>query len=174
VRGRRERLHPLADLARRAVEALVAEGRYLAPEPLPAGLPARAGVFVTIREHAALRGCVGSIEPTTSSLAAEVIRSATLAATDDPRFRPIGPAELADLDYEVSVLGEPERVGRAADLDPRFFGVIVRAGRRRGLLLPGIPGLDTGEQQVQIARQKAGIGSQEPIEVFRFRTRHFE
>ena len=112
----------------------------LEPAALPAGLPARAGVFVTIREGSALRGCVGTIEPTAASLAEEVVRSAVLAATDDPRFDPVQRRELSSLSYEVSVLGDPERVDGIGNLDPRVYGVIVVSGHRRGLLLPDIPG----------------------------------
>jgi len=164
----------IAELARRAVEAYVEEGRVLEPETLPTDLPERAGVFVTIREKGALRGCVGTIEPTADSLAEEVVRSAVLAAADDPRFRPVGRPELPLLTYEVSVLGEPERVAGLESLDPRIYGVIVVSGGRRGLLLPDIPGLDTAEQQVGVARQKASIGPREPVELYRFQTTHFE
>ncbi len=166
--------HAIAELARRAVEAYLEEGRILEPETLPEDLPCRAGVFVTIREKGALRGCVGTIEPTVDTLAEEVIRSAVLAATDDPRFMPVGRRDLPMLTYEVSVLGEPERVAGLESLDPRVYGVIVVSGRRRGLLLPDIPGLDTAEQQVGIARQKAAIGPREPVEIYRFQTKHFE
>jgi len=166
--------HAVAELARRAVEAYVEEGRILEPEALPEELPDRAGVFVTIREKGALRGCVGTIEPTAATLAEEVVRSAVLAATDDPRFLPVGRRELPWLTYEVSVLGEPERVAGLESLDPQIYGVIVVSGRRRGLLLPDIPGLDTAEQQVGIARQKAAIGPRESVELYRFQTTHFE
>lgn len=167
-------MHPLADLARRAVELYVESGRMVEAEPAPAGLSMRAGVFVTIREGSALRGCVGTIDPATTSLSAEVIRSALMAATEDPRFSPVEPRELPRLSYEVSVLGEPEPVESLEDLDPRVYGVIVVAGRRRGLLLPDIPGLDTAEEQVRIARRKAGIGPSERVELYRFTTTHFE
>jgi MEMO1 family protein len=166
--------HAIAELARRAVEAYVEEGRILEPEALPDELPDRAGVFVTIRERGALRGCVGTIEPTAASLGEEVVRSAVLAATDDPRFLPVGCRDLPWLTYEVSVLGEPEQIAGLESLDPRIYGVIVVSGRRRGLLLPDIPGLDTAEQQVGIARQKAAIGARESVELYRFRTTHFE
>lgn len=166
--------HPIVELARRAVEHFVREDRLVDAVPLPAGLPERAGVFVTIRRGRALRGCIGTIEPVTSSLPQEVIRSAVLAATDDPRFAPVRPDELDELTYSVSVLEPPELVASLDDLDPSLFGVIVQSAGRRGLLLPGIEGLDTAQAQVEAARCKAGIPAGAPIELFRFRTRHFE
>ena len=50
----------------------------------------------------------------------------------------------------------------------RRYGVIVTNGRRRGLLLPALDGVDTVEQQVDIARRKAGIGEDEPVSLQRF------
>ena len=162
------------ELARRAVEDFVSDDLVVEPIPLPDDLPERAGVFVTIRSRGALRGCIGTIEPVSASLAEEIIRSALLAATDDPRFPPVGSDELSSLTYSVSVLGQVEPAPGLSDLDPARFGVIVQSGYRRGLLLPGIEGLDTPEKQLQAARRKAGIPSGAPFETLRFETRHFE
>jgi AmmeMemoRadiSam system protein A len=117
-----------------------------------------------------LRGCIGTIEPTQANVALEVIQNAISAATQDPRFPPIVPEELADLDIKVDVLGEPEPVDGLEELDPKRYGVIVKSARdwRRGLLLPDLEGVDTVESQVDIARRKAGIRPDEPIELYRF------
>lgn len=165
--------HPIVELARRAVEAFVTEDRVIDPAPLPPDLPGRAGVFVTLRRRGELRGCVGTVEPATGGLAEEVIRSALLAATDDPRFPPVQAEELAQLAYEVSVLAPPEPVAGLAELDPARFGVIVSSGRRRGLLLPGVPGVDSARAQVEVARRKASIAADEPVALERFETRSF-
>jgi AMMECR1 domain-containing protein len=53
-------------------------------------------------------------------------------------------------------------------LDVKKYGVIVTAGFRRGLLLPNLEGVDTVEQQVDIALRKAGIGNDEKFEMERF------
>ena len=50
----------------------------------------------------------------------------------------------------------------------RRYGVIVSRGSRRGLLLPDLDGVDTVEQQIAIARQKAGIGPEEQVRLQRF------
>ena len=47
-------------------------------------------------------------------------------------------------------------------------GVIVENGWRRGVLLPDLEGVDTPEQQVGIAMQKAGIYPGEAIDLYRF------
>lgn len=156
----------LVPLARRAIGTFLAEQRFVRAER--AGAPA-AGVFVTLRrQDGSLRGCIGSIHPVERDVLAETVRSAVLAATRDPRFEPVTPAELGGLSIEVSVLG-PDEPAELADLDPRRYGVIVSdAHGRRGLLLPGIEGIDDVGTQVGIARQKAGIEAGQPLVLRRF------
>ncbi|MEW6574004.1 MAG: AmmeMemoRadiSam system protein A, partial [Bacillota bacterium] len=115
-----------------------------------------------------LRGCIGTIEPTQANIVEEVVENAVSAATRDSRFDPVSPAEVPDLDVTVDVLGEPETVSGLDDLDPKRYGVIVSRGSRRGLLLPDLEGIDTPEQQVSIARRKAGIDPEETVKLERF------
>ncbi len=157
-------------LARASLESFVKDRKRI---PVPEGLPEemtseRAGVFVSIHKHGKLRGCIGTFLPTTGSVAEEIIRNAVSAATEDPRFDRILPDELPWLDISVDVLGTPERVDSEKDLDPKKYGVIVSSGRKRGLLLPDLPGVDTVRDQVDIARQKGGIGKFEKTVLERF------
>jgi len=165
------RPHPLVELARRTVEAIARGEAPPSAEDvsLPGDLPARAAVFVTLYRDGHLRGCIGTIEPVHSSLAEEVISNARQAAFADPRFLPVRAFELNRITYSVDVLGEPEPVDDERQLDPRIYGVIVRSGRRVGVLLPDIEGIDTAKTQVDIARRKAGIRPDEPVELYRFR-----
>jgi AmmeMemoRadiSam system protein A len=167
--------HPLVRLARDAVEAYVREGRVLRPTSLALGdLPRRAACFVSLKTtDGALRGCIGAVEPLEQELPREVVRNAIDAATTDPRFLPVAPEELSDLMYSVDILAPPEPIQSLDELDPRRYGVIVRSGRRRGLLLPDIEGVDTAEQQVEIARSKALIAPDEPVEMWRFEVQRF-
>jgi AmmeMemoRadiSam system protein A len=164
-------LHPLVQLAKDTIEDYVRHGKTIQPpKELTPEMEKQAGAFVTIHKHGILRGCIGTIEPTQANLAQEVIQNAISAATCDPRFPPIRPDELADLDIKVDVLGEPEPVDGLEELDPRRYGVIVKSARdrRRGLLLPDLEGVDTVEYQVDIARRKAGIRPDEAIDLYRF------
>ncbi len=164
-------LHPLVQLAKDTIENYVRHGKTIQPpEELTPEMEKRAGTFVSIHKHGMLRGCIGTIEPTQDNVAQEVIQNAISAATQDPRFPPIMPEELADLDIKVDVLGEPEPVDGPDELDPRRYGVIVKSARdqRRGLLLPDLEGVDTVEYQVDVARRKAGIRPDEAIELYRF------
>lgn len=146
-------------LARKALEAYVREGRILAvPSALPEALyREKAGVFVSLKKGGRLRGCIGTIGATRESLAEEIIGNAISAGTRDPRFAPVLEDELDKLVYNVDVLGKTEPVSDVSELDVRRYGVIVTRGRRRGLLLPNLEGVDTVEEQIAIAKQKAGI-----------------
>ena len=161
---------PYVKLARESLESYILSRKILnVPQDLPADLTARrAGAFVSIHEHGQLRGCIGTISPVRSNLAEEIIFNAISASTRDPRFPPIRKGELPFLEINVDVLGEPEDVESEDDLDVKRYGVIVTKGLRRGLLLPDLDGVDTVQQQIAIAKQKAGIASYEKVSLQRF------
>jgi len=161
-------------LVRKAVEAHVrGESAARVPDPLPAGLDTRAGAFVCLKIDGELRGCIGTTVPTQTSLAGELLQNAVSAATRDPRFPPVRSEELGRIRYSVDVLEPAEPVASVHDLDPKHYGVIVRSGGRSGVLLPDLAGVDTAQVQVDIARQKAGIRTGEPLELMRFRVRRY-
>ncbi len=135
---------------------------------LPTELANRAGVFVSLKKKGQLRGCIGTILPTQSSAAKEIIRNAVSAATEDPRFSRVRPSELEELEVSVDILSSPERIESITQLDPRRYGVIVRHGGRSGVLLPDLEGIDSPEEQVDIACQKAGINAGESVDLYRF------
>ncbi|MDE6589372.1 MAG: AmmeMemoRadiSam system protein A [Oscillospiraceae bacterium] len=162
---------PWVRLARLSLETYVRTGQRLhtMPDGLPEEMTGRAaGAFVSLHTHGQLRGCIGTTAPTTASVAWEIIQNAVSAGARDPRFPPVGKDELDQLEYSVDVLGEPEPISSPAQLDVRKYGVIVSCGNRRGLLLPDLDGVDTVEQQVDIARQKGGISSREKYTLERF------
>ena len=129
-----------------------------------------AGVFVTLRKpNGDLRGCIGTIEPIYSNLAQETARNAVSAAFSDPRFPEVTQDDYPGLTVEVSILEPPENIDGEAALDPKRYGVIVKSkDGRRGLLLPDIEGIDSVAEQVSIAKRKAQIGRNEPVQLMRF------
>jgi len=168
-------LNPLVELARQTIEAYVKTGQIIAPPAkLSPEMKGKAGVFVSLKKHGELRGCIGTIASTTGSVAEEVIRNAIEAAARDPRFPPVDRTEIPDLEISVDVLSEPEPISSVKDLDVKRFGVIVKSGHRRGLLLPNLEGVDSPEEQIAISRRKAGIGPDEPVELFRFEVRRYK
>ena len=177
--AQRDRLHqrranedPWVQLARLSLETSVRTGKRL--DRLPDGLPQAltgqaAGAFVSLHINGRLRGCIGTIAPTQENVAWEIVCNAVSACSRDPRFPPVGADELDALEYSVDVLGRPEAVDSPDQLDPRQYGVIVSCGQRRGLLLPDLDGVDTVEEQLDIARQKGGIHAGEPYQIQRFK-----
>ncbi len=170
-----KRMSPLVKIAKDAVEAYVTKGdtshppRKLTPE-----MKKIAGVFVSIHKRGQLRGCIGTFEPAQKNVAEEIITNAICSAARDPRFTPITPDELADLDYNVDVLTKPEPVEGKDQLDPKRYGVIVECGTRKGLLLPDLEGVDSVDYQIDICCRKADIGPDEPIKLYRFEVKRYK
>jgi len=167
--------HPLVQLARKTIETYVREGRKISPPAeLTQEMKEKAGVFVSLHEkNGALRGCIGTFCPTTKNVAQEIINNAISAATGDPRFAPMQAEELVGLEISVDVLSAPEPGKDKKQLDAKKYGIIVKSGFRKGLLLPDLDGVDTLDEQIAICRQKAGIGLNEKVELFRFKVRRF-
>jgi AmmeMemoRadiSam system protein A len=163
----------IVELARKAVEKYIRQGKVFRPRKLTPEMKRRAGVFVSIKKHGELRGCIGTFMPTRTNVAQEIVANAISSATQDPRFMQVEPSELDGLEYSVDILAEPEPVQSADQLDPRKYGVIVECGYRRGLLLPDLAGVDKVEEQIEICRAKAGISAGEPIRLYRFRVERF-
>lgn len=128
----------LVEIARRAVARSVS-GSGAGDVPAIPGLPPATGAFVTLKKRGELRGCIGTLE-CRRTLPEEVARVAVSAAREDPRFEPVRPSELADLDVEVSVLGPLERIDPQdpAAIEIGRHGLVVEQGWRRGLLLPQV------------------------------------
>ena len=170
--GAAREMPPPVRLARETVTRLL-EGRDLpenGDEVCSSSLwNAPAACFVSIKtRRGALRGCIGTLSPTHGSLDREIIENAVLASTKDPRFPPMSREELADAVFSVDVLSAPEPVEGPEQLDPKVWGVIVSRGWQRGVLLPDLEGVDTVEQQVEIAARKAGLRGPEGVTLERF------
>ncbi len=158
-------------LARKTINDYVKTGKVI---PVPENLPQemldnKAGIFVSLHKDGQLRGCIGTISPVRSNIAQEIISNGVSAATRDPRFAPVQADELPYLEISVDVLGPIEEHITAQDLDVKRYGVIVTKGGRRGLLLPNLDGVDTIENQIAIAEQKAGIAvGEDNVDLARF------
>jgi AmmeMemoRadiSam system protein A len=129
-------LDALLVLARAAVVAAVAGE----PAPDQGGVEAwdqPADAFVTLRRDGRLRGCIGTLGAGWP-MGRAVAHAARMAATEDPRFQPVRPAELDGLDVEVSVLGPARPLEDVADFVPGRDGIVVDARGRRALLLPQV------------------------------------
>lgn len=127
----------LLSIARMSLEAHVRRER-LAPPSSEGVLDVRRGAFVSIHSRGgALRGCLGRID-VDAPLAHTVHDLAALVSDSDPRFEPVQPSELEQLDIEISVLTPEQPVASLDEVEVGRHGVIVEHGRRRGLLLPQV------------------------------------
>ena len=169
-----DKLHPLVALAKEAVEKYVQGKEIARPRRLTPEMKERAGVFVSIKKRGILRGCIGTFEPTKPNVAEEIVFNAISSATRDPRFPPVTPNELPELSYSVDILTKPEPVASKSELDPKKYGVLVEHQGKRGLLLPDLEGVDTVEQQIEIACAKAGISPDDPVKLYRFQVRRYK
>jgi AmmeMemoRadiSam system protein A len=168
---------PYVRLARYSLENYITMGKRIRRKDLEDGnwsdledamFNKQAGTFVSIHKDGQLRGCIGTILPTCSCIADEIMQNAISAGTNDPRFPMIKEDELPYLEMSVDVLNAPEPIDSPDQLDVKRYGVIVSHGRKRGLLLPNLDGVDSIEQQIDIARQKGGIREDEDYSLERF------
>ena len=138
--------------------------------------------FVTLKRHAALRGCIGSLD-IERPLLDDVMRNARAAAFQDPRFPPLAAAELENLRVEISVLSVAEAIpaeNRAqllGALQAGEDGVIVQEGARRATFLPAVwRQLPDAESFYAELMQKAGLGTahwSSSLRFFRYHTESF-
>lgn len=168
-------------LAKLAVETYVKDGRILKslPENLTEDLlEKKAGVFVTIEKEGKLKGCIGTYLPTRENIAQEIIYNAIAAASQDPRFASVIKEDLNKLSYTVYILGILEPIKTLGELDPKKYGIIVKARdfpSKTGLLLPDLKGIDSIDAQVFIACQKAGIDpKKEEILIYKFKAEKYQ
>jgi len=126
----------LLSLARQGLEAAVRREQRPEPAEVPSALEARRGAFVSLHKEDILRGCVGFVQATLPLYWA-VIDAAGAAALRDPRFPPLQPLELPDVELEISVLS-PFRTVRPDEIEVGVHGLLITQDRARGLLLPQV------------------------------------
>lgn len=169
LKSNRENEDLYVRLARESLEYYLTNRKYLkVPEYCTEEmLKEKRGTFVSLKKAGELRGCIGTILPTTNSVALEIIRNAIEAGEHDLRFNPVAHEELEDIVFSVDIL-MPAVPATREELDPKNFGVIVTSGGRRGLLLPDLEGVDTVEEQLGIALKKGGIGESDNYKIEKF------
>ena len=149
----------LLGLARRAIERYFATGERLQTPAKEAWLKEKRGAFVTLKAGGELRGCVGYPLPY-KPLGETVVEMAVAAATQDFRFNPLTPEELAGTRIEISVLSLPEPVKDSKDVEVGRHGIIIAKGHCRGLLLPPVPVEQEWDREPYLRHGclKAGLG----------------
>ncbi len=126
----------ILELARQAVVEAVCRKRLPDEIPKTGVFEQQCGVFVTLHVAGRLRGCIGVIEAK-EHLGESIVQCASSAAREDPRFNPIEPEELPELEIEVSLLSPLHRI-QPDEIEIGKHGLLVEQGFRRGLLLPQV------------------------------------
>ncbi|PID56585.1 AMMECR1 domain-containing protein [candidate division KSB3 bacterium] len=150
--------HSLLEIAREAIESYTRtrkERRFVRDSP---ALHQKRGVFVTIKTHGRLRGCIGHIEGS-NALYQTVADMAVAASSRDPRFPPVREDELDALQLEISVMSPLRKVDSPDEVRPGVHGIFMSRGPRSGLLLPQVA-TEHGWDRVTFLEQtcvKAGL-----------------
>jgi AmmeMemoRadiSam system protein A len=129
----------LLKVARDTAEAVVAGGALPKPESDDPQLNAHCGCFVTLKNHEELRGCIGQFI-SDKPLIKLIVDMATASATSDPRFlgNPIIPAEVEELDIEISVLSPLKKTNDPLSLRLGIDGIYIKSGCVSGCFLPQV------------------------------------
>lgn len=169
-------MHYYIVLAQEAIKTYLSTGQVMSvPANLPASLRTPGAVFVSLYTATGqLRGCRGTLTPTEPTLAEAIIKTAIASATDDPRFPPMLLPETNGLQIKIDVLSPPEPVTDVSTLNEKLYGVVIKSGSRRAVLLPDIAAVDSVARQLEMVRRKAGIGADEPADLFRFTVSRYD
>ena len=154
----------LLDVARAAVREGI-EGKHMEPDPQQFAEPLRrpGASFVTLKKSGQLRGCIGTLEAH-QPLVTDIAHNAYSAAFRDSRFNGVQPSELDDLEFELSILSEPEPMPVKSEADllshlrPNVDGLILQEGYRRSTFLPAVwESLGDPAEFVKHLKLKAGL-----------------
>ncbi len=154
-----EQKKELIHVARQTVESYVRDKEKPEFDISDERLSREEGAFVTLHKDGQLRGCIGNIigrQP----LHKTVRDMAVAAASQDPRFPPVKPAELKDIDVEISVLSVPRPSQNPEEIVMGRHGVIVKKGFKQGVFLPQVAtetGWSREEFLSHLCAQKAGL-----------------
>ncbi len=136
------------------------------------------GLFVTLRTHGELRGCIGAIH-TDKPLSLSLGRLTLDAAFHDSRFAPLERVELPRCRIEHSFLSSPCPISSVDTVELGHHGIIFTLGRYHAVFLPEVP-IEQGwslEMTLVALCRKAGAALdawRDPAARFAvFRTEHY-
>lgn len=169
----------LLNITRQTIEEYVREGKRPTFEVAEPALKEKRGVFVTLHEGGSLRGCIGQIMPV-GELYQAVSTMAIESATADPRFPPVSPEELNEIEIEISVLTVPKMIRSIEEIELGRDGVIIKRGMRQGVFLPQVAtetGWSKEEFLSHLSQDKAGLEAEawkdKDTEIFTFQAEVF-
>ncbi len=137
----------------------------------------RTGVFISILKNNTVRGSMGTVTPVCQNIGEEIINNALEAAFFDPDYIPLSQDELNDCTFMVDVLNPMEQIEDISELNPKEYGIVLEKGFKRGVVLPNTFGINTVEEQITLAKERAGIDDlidiETPVIINKFTTETF-
>ena len=149
----------LLEIAKTSLEKYILENQIPEFTITDSLLNENLGVFVTLKKHGQLRGCIGRFEPDIP-LYQVVSQMAVAAGTQDARFKPVQSSELNDLEYEISVLSPLRKIDDWQEIEIGRHGVQIKQGFRSGVFLPQVAkenNWDLDKFMGELCSQKAGL-----------------
>ncbi len=152
----------LLEIARLTLDNYIGKGKIqpVNNENYSAVLETHTGAFVTLQKNGNLRGCIGRFQPEQPLY--QVVRDMTISAsTKDYRFKPVTPAELEEIELEISVLTPLVRIQDPSEIMLGLHGIYIKKGSNSGTFLPQVAtqtGWTLEEFLGHCARDKAQIG----------------
>lgn len=151
----------LLQLARKTIEEKVKEGKVstLNPSDFTENLRSNCGAFVTLHSRGKLRGCIGRMIGDVP-LFKMIQDMAVSSAVHDPRFMPVSPEELSDINIELSILSPLEKIIDIKEIQLGKHGIYITKGQRSGVFLPQVAtetGWSLEDFLGHCARDKAGL-----------------
>lgn len=139
----------------------------------PAGkLKRKAGVFVTFSKNGKTRACWGSVYPREADLLKETVLASMGALSKEYRYKKIRAAEIDELKVQVAVINDIVATNRYEDINPFRDGVMVRAGGRGAVILPGEA--TDAYYEVVMAKLKAGIEAKAACQIYKLKVEVYE
>lgn len=108
------------------------------PEPMAdTSLNVCSGCFVTINQNGHLRGCIGNFQ-SQQPLYREIATMAVAAASQDPRFPPMGEEDLDNFRLEITVLSTLKKISETSEIEVGKHGIYIIKEHNHGVLLPQV------------------------------------
>lgn len=157
-----------AKLARQSLEHYLKKGSYLRiPLVHEKMLKERQGVFVLIKKHGEIRGCKGTVHPSTDCIAREIIKNVVEAGCGNNKFSKVRRDELVELEYSIYIIHDV-KIAKKEELNPKRYGICVKTGSKSSCLLPNLYGIETATRQLERALKKADISKDEEYTIEKF------
>ncbi len=165
--------NPYVDLAKDTLKYYIKYERRPIIDEKKYNIPMQTSAcFVSFYDYGSLRASIGTIAPSHNSVVQDIITN-TIEAANTKFFQDVTEEDVDEMKIVVDLVDKVEKIKSHLELYPEVYGVIVKSGEKVGVVLPDLRDVDTAEQQLSIALEKAGIKKYDYYQLYRFQvTRH--